>query len=82
MVKKSLNFVKSKAKREKLTGFANWPVCSDITKSILIEKDVWDLVSTRPHSQYKNPEIWAKKVKKDRIAVGIVQRIIKKAVSD
>lgn len=31
---------KSKAKRKKLTGFANWLVWSGITKFILIKKDI------------------------------------------
>ncbi len=72
----------NQAKREKLVGFSNWPIWSGITKSILIEKDVWDLVSTGPRPAHENPGIWAKEVKKDRMAVGIAQQIIREGVSD
>ena len=72
MVKKLFNSNRNQAKKKKLTGFANWPVWSGIIKSMLIEKDVWDLISIRPRSQCKNPGLWSKEVKEDRIAVGII----------
>lgn len=70
------------AKREKLTGFANWPIWSMITKSMLIEKDVWDLVTTGPRPVRQNPQLWIKEIKEDRMAVGIAQRIITEGVSN
>ena len=82
MAEKLSNSSRNQAKKEKLTGFANWPVWSGITKSMLIEKDVWDLVLTGPQPQRKNPGLWSKEIKEDRMAVGIVQRIIRKNVSD
>lgn len=72
----------SQAKREKLTGFANWPIWLGITKSMLIEKDVWDLVSTGLWPQRENPGLWMKEIKEDRMAVGIAQKIIREGVSD
>lgn len=77
-----LNNRGAQAKQEKLTKFANWPVLSDITKSMLMEKDVWDLVSIRPRPQCKNPRLWAKDVKEDCIVVGIAQQIIRESISD
>ena len=70
------------AKREKLVDFSNWPVWSGITESMLIEKDVWDLVSTGPRPERQNTTLWAKEVKEDRMAVGIAQQIIREGVSD
>ena len=49
---------------------------------MLIEKDVWDLISTGPRPARENPGIWSKEVKEDRMAVGIAQRIIREGVSD
>ena len=49
---------------------------------MLIEKDVWDLISTKPWPQCRNPSLWSKEVKEDCIAVGITQKIIRKGVSD
>lgn len=81
MVKESNN-KGTQAKREKLTGFANWPVWSRIIKSMLIEKDVWDLVFKGPRPQRKNPILWLEEIKEDRMAVGTAQRIIRESVSD
>ena len=41
------------AKRKKLIGFSNWAQWASFTKSMLIKKDVWDLVETglRPLQQ-------------------------------
>ena len=72
----------NQAKREKLTGFANWPVWSGITESMLIEKDVWDLVLSGPRPERQNPNLWTKEIKEDRMAVGKAQRIIREGVSD
>ncbi len=72
----------NQAKREKLTGFANWSVWSGITESMPIEKDVWDLVSTGLRPKRQNPTLWAKEIKEDRMAVGIAQQIIREGVSD
>ena len=82
MAEESSNSSGNQAKREKLTGFANWPVWSGITESMLIEKDVWDLISTGPRPQRENPGLWSKEIKEDRMAVGIAQRIIREGVSD
>lgn len=73
---------KSQAKREKLTSFANWPVWSGITESMLIEKEFWDLVSTGSCLKRQNPMLWAKEIKEDRMAVGIALQIITEGVSD
>lgn len=72
----------NQAKREKLTGFANWPIWSMITKLIFIEKDMWDLVSTGPRPERQNPTLWTKEVKEDRMAVGTACRIIIEGVND
>ena len=72
----------TQAKRERLTGFANWPIWSMITKSMLIEKDVWDLIATGPRPERQNPGLFTKEVKEDRMAVGIARRIILEGVSD
>ena len=38
----------TKAKRDKLTRFVNWPLWSILTRSMMIEKDVWDHISKGP----------------------------------
>lgn len=53
-----------------------------ITQSMLIEKDVWDLVSSGPRPERQNPSLWAKEVQEDRMAVRIARRIITEGVSD
>lgn len=72
----------NQAKREKLVGFSNWPIWSGITESMLIEKDMWDLVSTGPRPERQNPGIWTKEIREDQMAIGIAQQIIKKGVSN
>lgn len=47
-----------------------------------IEKNVWDLVLIEPWLLHKNPSLWIKKVKDDRIAVDIIQRIIIEGIND
>lgn len=53
-----------------------------ISKSMLIEKDVWDLIATGPQPVRQNPQLWTEEVKEDRMAVGIARRIILEGVSD
>ena len=72
----------TQAKQERLTGFANWPIWSMITKSMLIEKDVWDLIAISLRPERQNPGLFTKKVKEDRMAVGIARRIILESISD
>lgn len=82
MADESNSNARNQAKREKLTGFANWSVWSGITESMPVEKDVWDLVSTGLRPKRQNPTLWAKEIKEDRMAVGIAQQIIREGVSD
>ncbi len=49
---------------------------------MLIEKDVWDLISIGTQPVRENPGLWLKEVKEDRIAVETVQQIIREGVSD
>lgn len=49
---------------------------------MLIEKDVWDLVSTSPQPKRQNPTLFLKKVKRDQMAVEIAQQIILEDVND
>ncbi len=72
----------TQVKRKKLTGFANWPVWSGIIESMLIEKDVWDLVTTGLRPPRENPGLWSKEIKEDPMAVDTAQRIIREGVSD
>ena len=58
MLEELSNNVGTQAKREKLTGHANWPIWLMITKSMLIEKDVWDLIVTDPWPERQNPQLW------------------------
>lgn len=70
------------SKQEKLKGFTNWPRWSDLTRAMLIEKDVWDLIE----KGLRQPPtaLWEReqKIKKNRMAIGIATRIIKEGVSD
>lgn len=68
------------SRREKLTGFTNWPQWSDLTRTILIKKDVWSLVETGPRPNLAI--IWEQKTKKNRIAIRTLTRIIKKGVNN
>ena len=71
------------AKREKLIGFSNWAQWASLTKSMLIEKDVWDLVKIDPWPLQQNASrLWDHKEKEDWIAVETAGRIIWKGVSD
>lgn len=49
---------------------------------MLIEKDIWDLVSTGPCSLHQNPALFSKEMKEHQMAIGIGQRIIREGVSD
>lgn len=72
----------TQAKREKLTGFVNWPLWSMLTRSMMIEKDVWDLISKGPREPIANPALFGKEAKENRMAIGIAQRIITEGISD
>ena len=43
---------------------------------------MWDLISIGPRPQRENLGLWSKEVKEDRMAVGIVQKIIREGVSN
>lgn len=47
-----------------------------ITKSMLIEKDVWNLILTGPRLERQNPMLFSKEAKKDRMVVEIAWQII------
>lgn len=69
------------AKQKLLTGFINWPIWVMLTKSMLIEKDVWDLISNRSCPIRGHNSGWNKENKEDRMIIGIAQKIIIKGVS-
>lgn len=68
------------SRHEKLTGFSNWSRYSDLTRAMLVEKDVWDLVETGPRPALV--AFWEQRIKENRMAVGTATRIIKKGVSN
>lgn len=72
----------SNSRRQKLTGFAKWSQWADLTKTMLIEKDVWDFIKIGP--QQDPDALWEqeKKIKENRMAVGTATRIIKEGVSN
>lgn len=73
----------SSAKRERLTGYSNWTRWASLTKSMLIEKDVWDLVETDPRPIKQNAStLFDHKVKEERIAIGAAGRIIREGLSN
>ncbi len=72
----------TQAKRDKLTGFFNWPLWSMLTRSMMIKKDVWDLISTRPREPIANPALFGKEAKENQMAIGSAQRIITEGTSD
>lgn len=74
------NDTPSRLRRKKLTGFINWLQSSNLTKAMLIEKDVWDLVEIRPRPVLTT--IWEQKTKENRMAMRKVTQIIKKGISD
>lgn len=47
---------------------------------MLIKKKFWNLISTEPCPKRQNLRIWAKKIKKYRMAVGIAQQIMKEGI--
>ena len=53
-----------------------------ITKSMLIKKDIWDLVLLGSCFDCQNPTLWIKKVKKSWVKVKITKHIITKSVSN
>lgn len=82
MVDKSNSNGRNQAKQEKLNSFGNWLVWSGITESMLIRKDVWDLVSLKPRFERQNPNLWIEEIKEDYMAVGTAQQIIEKGASN
>lgn len=71
VIAKKSNNRGSQTKRKKLTGFINWSVCSGITESMLIKKDVKDLVLIGPWPQHEHLALFLKKMKEDQMAVSI-----------
>ena len=53
-----------------------------LTQSMMIKKDVWDLISTRPREPIANPALFGKEAKENQMAIGITQRIITEGISD
>lgn len=49
-------------------------------RAMLVEKDIWDLIKTSPKPA--PVRIWEQKIKKNRIAIGIVTQIIKEGISN
>ena len=52
------------------------------TQSMMIEKDIWDLISKRPREPIANPALFGKEAKENRMAIDIVQQIITKDISN
>lgn len=71
----------SQVKQEKLIDFANQLIWLMITKSILIKKDIQNLISDS-YPKYQNPSLWIKKIKKYQIVIRIAQCIITKIVNN
>lgn len=65
---------------KKFTGFNNWPRWSDLTRAILVEKNIGNFIETGPRPAPAG--IWKQKIKKNRIEVRIVTQIIKEDVSN
>lgn len=61
----------SQAKRDKLTVFINWPIWAILTKSMLIKKDVWVLISIGPRVVRLPNVIWDRENKEDRMTIEI-----------
>lgn len=53
-----------------------------ITKSMIIEKDIWDLILTSPRPKYPNFILFLKEAKKDQMVMGIAWQIILKSIND
>lgn len=53
-----------------------------IIKSMLIEKDIWDLIATGLCFKCQNPGLFTKKVKEDQMAIGTARYIILKYIND
>lgn len=66
--------------REKLKGFVNWPRWADLTRTMLEEKDVWDIVEEGPRRNICFDET----IKGNQMAMAIAAniKIIKEGVSD
>lgn len=72
----------SAAKQEKLVSHSDWSIWLMIIKFILIEKDIRNLIKKKPRLTQENPALWQKEIKKDQMAIKIVQRIIIKRVNN
>lgn len=49
---------------------------------MMIEKDVWDLISKEPWEPIANPAFFGKEAKENQMAIGIAQRIIIEGISN
>ncbi len=72
----------SSNKREKLVGFSNWPRLAALTKTMLISKDVWNLVPVGPQPIVYKGALRDHRRKDDRMAIGKATDIIQGGVSD
>lgn len=82
MADKTIDTASSGSQQQKLTGFANWPQWANLTKAILIEKDVCNLFKVGLQQDLNALWEQEKKIKENRMAVGTATRIIKKSVSN
>lgn len=82
MADETIDTAGTQAERGKLTGFVNRRLWAMLTRSMMIEKDVWDLISVGPRPPIENPALFGKEAKENRMAVGIAQRIITDGISD
>ena len=69
-------------KREKLVGFSNWPRWAALTKTMLISKDLWNLVPVGSQPIVYKGALWDHRRKDDRMAIGKATEIIQGGVSD
>lgn len=53
-----------------------------IIESMLMEKNVWDLIKKRPRPAWENPTLWQKEIKEDQMAIEIVRCIIIEGVNN
>lgn len=65
---------------KKLTGFNNWLRWSNLMTTMLVEKNIWNLIKTGPKPA--SVRIWEQKIKENWIAIGTVTQIIKEGISN
>lgn len=53
-----------------------------LTQSMMIEKDVWNLISKESQEPITNLSLFGKEAKENRMTIGITQRIMKESISD